>query len=353
MTRGGGGTCWIFNALAAMLLAGCATTPAPAPVARPLAQALRDHVDLLSSDAFVGRAPGTVGETLTLNYLEAEWQAMGLVSGTHDPASPWRAPFTIYGPDGEIIVTHNLIGRIEGSDPQTGAVLLLAHWDHLGVNTESCGGKLLDRLCNGAIDNATGLAMITEIARILAAGPRLERDVYVMATSAEERGLLGARAFAADPPVPLSKFVAAFNIDSEGLAPSGSPAVVIGEEGSPLATLVGEVAAEQGVTLIEAEAVNREYMRRQDGWALQQMDLPAVMVSASFADAARLSAWMDGSYHRPDDESEKVELGAAEDMVRLHVALIRAAADPSRYAGAELPPAGAGAANGEESAPTP
>ncbi|QQN73773.1 M20/M25/M40 family metallo-hydrolase [Croceicoccus sp. YJ47] len=322
---------WAWAAACAALLAACATPREREPAS--VAQALSSHVEVLSSNRFAGRAAGTPGEGLTLDYLQAQWKAIGLKSGTHDSASPWRAPFRVTGANGEAVTTYNLIGRIEGTDPQSGAVLLLAHWDHLGAHNATCGRRFIDTICNGAIDNATGLAMITEIARNLRAGPRMKRDVYILATGAEEDGLLGARAFAADPPVPLGKFVAAFNIDSEGLAPAGAPAVVIGEKGDPLAALVQSVADEQAIVLVDPDAVNAMFLRRQDGYALMRAGLPAVMVSASFADAPRLARFMDGNYHRPGDEFETVELGAAVDMVRLHTALVRAAADPARFPG--------------------
>src|SRR5690606_5802955 len=105
------------------------------------------------------------------------------------------------------IRTYNLIGKLPGRTPQAGAVLLVAHWDHFGICAEP---PAEDIICNGAIDNASGVAALTEIARRLAKGPRLDRDVYFLATTAEELGLLGAHAFAENPPLPLSGIVAAF-----------------------------------------------------------------------------------------------------------------------------------------------
>ncbi|MDT0574879.1 M28 family peptidase [Croceicoccus sp. F390] len=316
----------------ALALAALATACATPQTQQPgVAELLERQVRVLSSDDYGGRAPGTVDEEQTLDHLQKSWEAIGLLSGTHDPVSPWRASFTIYPVGKAPVVTHNLIGRIAGTQPHEGAVLVLAHWDHLGRDTPACRPHLFDTVCNGAIDNATGLAMITQIARILAEGPPMARDVYVLATSGEEAGLLGATAFAADPPVPLGKFVAAFNIDSEGLTPTGTVAVMIGDDAGPLAELVRATAAANGVHLADATKANRLYRHRQDGWALERAGLPTVMVSASFADEERLARWMAGSYHRADDEADAVELGGAVRMVALHVALVKAAADPEVY----------------------
>ncbi|MFX8425972.1 M20/M25/M40 family metallo-hydrolase, partial [Acinetobacter baumannii] len=76
-------------------------------------------------------------------------------------------------------------------------------------------------ICNGAVDNASGLAVITEVARALSLGRQLDRDVYVLATTGEELGLLGAKAFAENPPVPLDRIVAVLNVDSTGIVPAG------------------------------------------------------------------------------------------------------------------------------------
>ncbi|MEO0872193.1 MAG: M20/M25/M40 family metallo-hydrolase, partial [Pseudomonadota bacterium] len=138
-----------------------------------------------------------------------------------------------------------MIGRLAGTKPDaksdTGAVLLMAHWDHLGL----CGPEgAEDRICNGAIDNASGIAVMLELARRLAEAGPYENDIYVLATSAEESGLLGAQAFAANPPLPLESIIAAFNFDSVALAKAGAPVGFIGEGRTSLDPLVLQVMAE-------------------------------------------------------------------------------------------------------------
>ena len=129
------------------------------------------------------------------------------------------------------IRTYNLIGKLPGKRPGSGALLFMAHWDHFGVCAEPPAEKLI---CNGAVDNASGVAVLTEVARRLARGKPLDRDVYFLATTAEELGLLGAHAFAENPPLPLKQIVAAFNIDTIAIAPAGSPLAVVGKGMTPL-----------------------------------------------------------------------------------------------------------------------
>ena len=225
--------------------------------------------------------------------------------------------------------THNLIARLPGTRPESGAVLLLAHWDHFGTCAEP---PAEDLICNGAVDNASGLAVLTELARRLAQGPRMDRDVYFLATTAEEWGLLGAQAFAQDPPVPLDSIVAAFNLDTVAVAPRGSPVAIVGAGLTALDPIIAEVVRASGRKFGD-ESLARRFVRRQDGWALLQRDVPAVAVTSAFAQAAPLERYLAAHYHQPSDEAAGIELGgAAEDLV-LHLALVRRFADASLYPG--------------------
>ncbi|MFN5780199.1 MAG: M20/M25/M40 family metallo-hydrolase, partial [Novosphingobium sp.] len=225
------------------------------------------------------------------------------------------------------INTHNVIGRLPGRRPDSGAVLLLAHWDHFG---ECAAPPAEDLICNGAIDNASGLAALTEIARRLAKGPALDRDVYFLATTAEEIGLLGAEAFAEDPPLPLSQIVAAFNIDSFALAPRGAPLGIVGRGLTPLDAGILAVAKAQKRKVVEGDAANA-YIRRQDGWALLQHDVPTVMVSSSWSDIARVERFFETDYHRPGDQLKPgLDLSGTAEDVAFHVALVRHFGDPKK-----------------------
>ena len=218
------------------------------------------------------------------------------------------------------IHTHNLIGKLPGRRPGAGAVLLVAHWDHFGL---CASPPAEDLVCNGAIDNASGVASLTEIARRLARGPALDRDVYFLASTAEELGLLGAMAFAEDPPLPLGQIVAAFNIDSNALAPAGAPLGIVGKGTTRLDAQIAAVAKAQKRKLAEGDAANA-YIRRQDGWALTQHDVPTVLVSSAYGDIARIERFFEGDYHRPSDGVKPtLELGGAAEDVAFHVALVR------------------------------
>ncbi len=225
------------------------------------------------------------------------------------------------------IKTHNLIGRLPGRRPASGAVLLVAHWDHFGLCAEP---PAEDVVCNGAIDNASGLAVLTEIARRLVRTPRMERDVYFLATTAEELGMLGAHAFAENPPLPIKNIVAAFNIDSVALAPAGTPLGFVGRDMTTLDAQIAVVAKREKRKITEGTAANA-YVRRQDGWALLQHDIPAVMITSAYGDISRIERFFESDYHRPSDQVKPtLELGGAAQDVAFHVALTRWFADPTK-----------------------
>jgi len=228
------------------------------------------------------------------------------------------------------IRTHNLIGKLEGRHPETGAVLFLAHWDHFGQCAEPPAEHLI---CNGAIDNASGVAALTEVARRLSNLPTVDRDIYFLATTAEELGLLGAEAFAENPPLPLKQIVAAFNSDSIAVAPAGTPLAIVGRGMTKLDPQIAVAAKAAKRTLVPGDEANA-YVKRQDGWALLQHDVPAVMVTSAYGDLPKLEHFFDTDYHRPSDVVKPgLELGGAAEDVAFLVQLGRWFGDARRVPG--------------------
>jgi hypothetical protein len=224
--------------------------------------------------------------------------------------------------------SHNVIGRLEGSAGSDESVMYLGHWDHFGICRPDDPD---DKICNGAVDNASGIAMLIEIARHIAEGERPERDLLFMATTAEEVGLLGAEYFAANPTVKLPSIVAAINIDTVAIHDAGEPVAIVGRGTTPLDPIVDATARELG-RAIDSDAEANAFVERQDGWELTRAGVPTVMVGGSFANMASLGAFLSGPYHQPDDDLDrpfKLE-GAAEDA-DLMIALGRKLADTDIY----------------------
>lgn len=220
----------------------------------------------------------------------------------------------------------NVIATLPGTDREDEGVLLLAHWDHLGLCRPPGAA---DRICNGAVDNASGVALLIEVARRLKQGPRPRRSLYFIATTAEEMGLIGARMLAANPPLPRDHIVAAINFDTVAVAPAGEPIAVIGRGRTKLDPIIDAAARAQHRRVDDSDAANA-FLTRQDGWELLKAGIPAVMLGGAFSDAARLATFLAGDYHKPtDDLAKPIPLdGAAEDGA-LHVVLGRMLADPA------------------------
>jgi hypothetical protein len=223
--------------------------------------------------------------------------------------------------------SYNIVGKIPGKASDGGAVLFMGHWDHLGICRPE--GEP-DRICNGAIDNASGLAVLSEIGRQLAR-KKHDRDIYFMATTAEESGLLGAQAFANDPFIPLDKIIIALNIDTIAVGPPGAKLAVIGR-GTP--TVEGEIdkLAVKAKRQIDASSDADAFLQRQDGWVLTQKGVPALMLGGAFANLALIEQFLEGSYHGPGDElNDKTELRGAAQDASFHVLLGQHFASKKKY----------------------
>ncbi|WP_118857053.1 M20/M25/M40 family metallo-hydrolase [Sphingomonas mesophila] len=336
----------VVAALAALAAGSCATVPPRSAVAPVSDAELRATIAVLSDDRFEGRMSGTVGEQRTIAYLTEELTRRGAVGGMPDGSFTMRfaiaaqkrtvppeggglpagqAEFTRAINAAGVTASHNVIGRVLGRRPDGRAVLLMAHWDHLGL-CRPAGAP--DRICNGAVDNASGTAAVLALVERVRA-LKLDRDVWFVFTGAEEWGLLGAKAFAAAPPLPLASIVAGFNLDTIAVAPKGMPVAIVAPPNSPLEPLVRSATRALGRKW-DGDGEAAAFIQRQDGWPLAQRGVPMAMAGGSFSDMARLRAFFTGAYHGPEDElTPASDLGGAVEDANLHLELVRRAASRS------------------------
>jgi Zn-dependent M28 family amino/carboxypeptidase len=186
-------------ALAIAFPASAQVTHAVPPSATIDSGRLIDDLRSLSADSMEGRRTGTPGNERARRYLDRAYAEIGLqpIGGS------FRHPFNMQGRDGAAITGVDFIGRIPGRDTSR-VIVLSAHYDHLGVRHGD--------IFNGADDNASGTAAILAMARALKDKPPAH-TVLIVAMDAEEQGLRGAKAFIADPPVPLSRIAIDVNLD--------------------------------------------------------------------------------------------------------------------------------------------
>ncbi|WP_267120752.1 M28 family metallopeptidase, partial [Xanthomonas sacchari] len=230
-----------------------------------------------------------------------------------------------YAVKSEVITSHNVVARLPGKTRPDDTLIYTAHWDHLGVGAPDAKG---DRIFNGALDNASGVAALLELARAFAKGPAPQRSVVFMAVTAEEKGLLGSEYYASKPLYPLARTVAVINMD--GMSPFG-PSRDFGIYGTAKLELLDDlkrVAKGWDLRYTPDPKPEAGYFFRSDHFSFAKRGVPALSFAAG-------QDWVDGGvaagkaasddytakrYHQPGDEWQPnwTFAGAARDMQVLY-----------------------------------
>ncbi|MGX5729329.1 M28 family metallopeptidase [Pseudoxanthomonas beigongshangi] len=169
--------------------------------------------------------------------------------------------------------SRNVVGVLPGTDRKDEAVLYMAHWDHLGKHEGETG----DNIYNGAIDNATGVAGILEIADAFAhQDPKPKRSLVFLAVTLEESGLLGSKYYVAHPTFPLDKIAAVINIDAMSVAGKAKDITVVGFGSSELEDVLKPIATAQGRTLHGETSVQSGFYFRSDHFNFAKAGVPAL-----------------------------------------------------------------------------
>jgi hypothetical protein len=228
------------------------------------------------------------------------------------------------------IDSDNVIGILRGIDPNLRAEYLVvsAHLDHVGVG-EPIGG---DRIYNGAMDNASGIATLIETAAGAAARGGLKRSVVFAAVTAEEKGLLGSRYFANRPTLKAGTIVANLNTDMFlPLFPLKS-LVVQGLEESDLAEDLKRVARPLAIEVLSDPEPERNAFIRSDQYSFIKRGVPALSLKVGFVKGSPehqiILRWRTERYHAPsDDLAQPIDRKAAEDFGKVYLAVVEAVAD--------------------------
>ncbi|QMW24255.1 M28 family metallopeptidase [Sandaracinobacteroides saxicola] len=223
----------------------------------------------------------------------------------------------------------NVVGMIAGSDPvlRDEVVVLSAHLDHIDVRA----GKKPDGIYNGALDNAAGIATMLEVARAFRdSGEAPKRTLLFLAVTAEERGLLGARYFAANPTVPIGGIAAVVNLDMPLLLYPFTDVVAFGAERSTMGPLIAGAARAAGLVLSPDPMPEQGLFTRSDHYAFVEKGVPSVFFATGFANGGA-AAWADflkTHYHQPsDDLNRPIDWGAAAKFAEVNWQVVRALAD--------------------------
>jgi len=271
---------------------------------------LRADLDFLADDQLHGRGSATRDEHIAALFAAAQFQALGL-----DPAGdnhtfiqrsllPSPLPPRIQQrlsnfEDTPRTETWNAIAILPGTVPDSEAILLTAHLDHLGVGKPDLSKPQADLIYNGADDDASGTAAVLTLAHVLASGPRPRprRSVIFALFGSEELGGFGNRAFLAHPPVPLTSIAANLEFEMIGRPdPAVAPGTLwlTGFERSDL----GPELAHHGAHLVADPHPKEQFFRRSDNYALALHGIVAQTVS---------SFGLHKDYHHPSDELATID----------------------------------------------
>lgn len=337
---------------------------ATAPVARVSAQAptppadtttparVRTLLSALADDSMEGRGTGTRGSIKAARLIAEQMRAAGLtpagdsgffqripvasVTTTRRLRNGQERTFTgprLFSsfaaldtvPAAQRRTSVNVVGIVRGSDPalDSEAVLVDAHYDHLGIRTPTPRDSIFhgDSIYNGADDDASGTVAVLEIARAIAAGPRPRRTIIFLTTTGEEVGLIGTNWFIAHPVVPLDHVDANLEIEMIGRPDSlaGGPGRgwLTGYERSTM----GETFARAGLPIVPDARPDQQFFQRSDNIAFARMGIVAHTLS---------SFNLHHEYHTPKDEVALVDFDHVAALINVATRAVRLIADGPR-----------------------
>ena len=212
-----------------------------------------------------------------------------------------------YDVDAQVITSKNVLAIRPGSEHADQVVIYSGHWDHLGIGLPDAKG---DRIYNGAVDNATGIAALLELARAYAKASAPQRSVVFLAVTAEEKGLLGSEYYANNPVYPLGKTVGVINMDA--LSPYG-PARDFTISGSAKLELLDRLIAkakQSGISYSPDPEPEAGHFFRSDHFPFAKHGVPAISFGSgenweqggAAAGKAAREKYTELAYHQPADE---------------------------------------------------
>jgi Zn-dependent M28 family amino/carboxypeptidase len=207
--------------------------------------------------------------------------------------------------------------------------VLSAHLDHVGIGQPIDG----DRIYNGAMDNASGISTLLEIARLIREnGKAPRRSILFVAVTGEEKGLLGSKYFAAHPTVPASSMAANINFDMFLPLFPLRAVIVFGLNESDMGDTVRTVAGPLGIGVEDDPQPDRNLFVRSDQYSFIRRGVPALSFGFAHrkgtAEDQAVTEWLKKRYHAPsDDLKQPVDLRAADRFNHLMWKLVEAVAN--------------------------
>jgi Zn-dependent M28 family amino/carboxypeptidase len=277
---------------------------------------LREKFDLVTADKNMGRAniEGWISLETAKKILALggqDFDALKKQARTREfrpVALGLNASFAVKNTR-RTIDSQNVVGKLEGSDPtlKNEYVVYSAHWDHLGVGAPVNG----DKIYNGALDNASGVGTVLEIAKAFTQiQPQPKRSILFLMVTAEEQGLLGSEYYAKTPLYALNQTVANINIDGINQWGRTKDFTVIGMGASDLDDYLKAAAAEQGRVLRPDPEPEKGFYYRSDHFNFAKQGVPALDPDAGIDFVGKDPAYgktkrdeyTEKDYHAPSDQ---------------------------------------------------
>jgi len=235
--------------------------------------------------------------------------------------------------------SRNVLAKLEGSDPQgkNEYVVYTAHWDHLGVGDPVNG----DKIYNGALDNASGVSSLLEIARAFTqVQPAPKRSILFVMVTAEEQGLLGSQYYSVTPVYPLAKTLANINMDGVNQWGRTKDITVVGLGASDLDDYLRDAAGEQGRTLRPDPEPEKGFYYRSDHFNFAKQGVPALYTDSGVDfigkppeySKQKRDEYTNRDYHAPSDEVKPDwDLSGAREDAQLLLAVGYRVAQADKY----------------------
>ena len=265
-------------------------------------------------------------KTLKQAALKADFQSVEMTGLTLDAALNNKVEFSI---------SHNVAAVKNGYKKPNEYILLMAHWDHLGIKEDQSG----DNIYNGAVDNASGTAGLLELANYFSK-VESERSLLFLAVTAEESGLLGSQYFAEYPPIKLSNIVAGYNFD--GVLPVGKTrdVIVVGYGASELEDILKAELDKVGKYIVPDPQPEKGFFYRSDHISFAKKGVPMLYADGGFdkieggkeAGRAFADEYTAKYYHQPSDEYDSNwDLSGFADQLTLTTKMVKYLADSDRW----------------------
>lgn len=262
----------------------------------PVSQITQD-IKILAADSLKGREVGTEGEKMAADYIIGEFEKIGLSpSGTDgfyqtffvkDADNPHAQPSSDSGEDG--ITGYNVLGMLD--NPGNNIIVIGAHFDHLGMGDFSSLHRGEQQVHNGADDNASGVAAMMHLARVLSK-KELNHDIVFFGISGEEKGLWGSNYYSKNPTVDLTKVNFMINMDMVGRLDESKGLAINGTGTSPIWNDLLDKVNIDSIKLIKSSSG----IGPSDHTSFYLQDIPVL----------HFFTGQHEDYHKPGDDAEKI-----------------------------------------------